>query len=290
MMAEQSLNYINQNIERLNDLTIKSASMKAFQTVSDDPADATAAMTIKSSIQSGQNYLSNANDINSWMSMSDQAFSDMSKLLINAQTKVESGLTDTMSAEERQNSLAPELDTMLQEMLDLSNSTYMDRYIFSGYQVNTKPFSLSTTDPNTVNYNGDGGLMQLDIGTGQTMTMNINNSAVFTSTFSAIIRARNALQTNNLTELNASLTDIQTSINSVNDLTSTNGARQRQVKSVINHLEKSNLTLKSLLSKKEDANMAEVAVMLANQQTVYEAVLDVGKRAISLVNLFDILQ
>jgi flagellar hook-associated protein 3 FlgL len=290
MIADQTANYISQNMERYNDLIVKSSSQKQFQNVSDNPAQAAASMTIKSSIQSGEGYKATAQNVSSWMDITDSAFSKMSSTLIKAITQVQSGLTDTTSADERANSMAPALDTMVDEVMDLANSTYMNQYIFSGYQINTKPYALSTANPDTVVYSGDAGQMQQDIGTGQSVTMNINNSTVITGVFNSLIRARNALKNNDMTELNASLTDLNTSLSNVGDLSSTNGARQRQVDTMIDHLDKSNLTLKSLLSTKEDANMAEVAVMLTNQQTTLQTVLEVGTRAISALNLFDYLK
>lgn len=290
MIADQTINYMNQNLEKLNEISVMSASQKQFQSVSDNPTQAASAMTIKSSIRTGETYQSTAENVSSWMTLTDDTLQKVASVIVEALGNVEQGLSDTVSAEERLNSIAPELDTMLSEVMDLSNTTYMNKYIFAGYQINTKPFSVSTSDPDVVNYNGDDGQMQQDIGTGQTVTMNTNNSGALGSVFSAIIRARNALQTNDMTELNASLTDLNTSLNGISDLTSTNGARMRQVESVITHLGKSNLTLKALLSEKEDANMAEAAVLLSNQTTIYQAVLEVGDRAISALSLFDILQ
>lgn len=290
MIADQAIHYINLNTERLNDLTLKSASMKEFDSFSDDPAAAAAALTIKSSISTGENYLSNANNVSSWMRMTDTALSKMASVINDALQKVEAGLNDTVGADERQNSYAPELDTMISEMLDLANSSYMDKYIFGGYQITNKPYEISSSDPNAVIYNGDGGMMQQNIGTGQNVTMNINDNAGMNTVFNALIRARNAFQNNDTTELANSLTDLNTALNSVNTMTSTNGARWRQVKSVIDHLGKSKLTLNALLSEKEDANMAEVAVLLKAQETTYQVVLEVGNRAISALSLFDYLQ
>ena len=64
----------------------------------------------------------------------------------------------------------------------------------------------------------------------------------------------------------------------------------RQVDAAIDHLGKTNLTLKSLLSEREDVNMAEAIAMMQGQETTYQAVLEVGQRAISALNLFDVLQ
>jgi flagellar hook-associated protein 3 FlgL len=290
MIADQTINSMNRSLERLNELSIQAASMKKYQNVSDNPVEVTSALTIKSSIRTAESYKSTAQGVDSWMTETDQTLRKISALLITASNKVEASLNDTVSADERLNSYAPELDTMLNEVLDLSNTTYMNRYIFAGFKVDSKPFTVSTTDPNVVNYNGDAGVMQQDIGAGQSVTMNINNSGALGAVFDAIIRARNALRANDTTTLNATLTDLSSALSGINDIASSNGARMRQVESVIEHLDTSQLTLKSLLSQKEDANMAEAAVLLKNQETTYQAVLEVGNRAISALSLFDILK
>jgi len=64
----------------------------------------------------------------------------------------------------------------------------------------------------------------------------------------------------------------------------------RQVDSAANFLETVKLETKSLLSEKEDTNMAEGIALLANQQTTYQAVLEVSQRAISALSLFDYLR
>ncbi len=290
MISNQMIKYMNDTQAKKDALSLQVASGKLYENASDNPADVSAAMTIKSTLQTGKTYLENANRIDGWMDTSDQAFSQMSSLMIRATTLIQSGLSDTLSADERATSLAPEMSGILDEALDIANTTYLDQYIFSGYQVNTKPYEIDPTDSSQVLYHGDDGLMQHDIGTGQTVTTNVNSSSSMQAMFNAIIRARNALLSDDRTELEAALTDINNAQDTVGDLQATNGARMRQVDNAITYLEKSNLTLKSLLSEKEDVNMAEAIVNLTNMETTYEAVLEVGQRAISSLNLFDLLR
>ncbi len=246
MIADQTINSMNRSLERLNDLNVQAASMKKYQNISDNPVQVTSALTIKSTIRTAEGYKTTAQGVNSWMTETDQTLQKIASLLITASNKVEASLNDSVSAEERLNSFAPEMDTMLTEVLDLANTKYMDRFIFAGFKVDAKPFTVSTSDPNVVNYNGDDGLMQQDIGAGQTVTMNINNNSALGNVFNAIIRARNALQVNDTTTLSTTLTDLSSALNGINDITSTNGARMRQVESVIEHLDTSKLTLKCL--------------------------------------------
>jgi len=289
-VTNQMIQYMNDTKARMNELSNQISSGKLFQNPSDNPAQVADAMTIKSTLRTGQTFLDNANRISGWMEASDKAFSQLSTLSIRATGLIQKGLSDTIGPNERINALASEMDGILYEAMDMANSTFMGQYIFSGYQIHTRPFEVSATDPNIVQYNGDAGIMHHDIGTGQSVSTNINNSASMQALFNAVIRARNALQTDNRAELEASLTDISAAQDEIGNLRSTNGARMRQVDSAINYLEKSNLTLKGLLSEKEDVNMAEAIANLTNQETTYQAVLEVGQRAISALNLFDLLR
>jgi flagellin-like hook-associated protein FlgL len=166
----------------------------------------------------------------------------------------------------------------------------MGKYIFSGYQINTKPYEVSSVDPNIVEYHGDAGIMQHDLGPGQTISTNVNADIALSALFNAVIKARNALLANDRSELDASLANLKSAEGFVSEIRATNGARMRQVDAAIDHLGKTNLTLKSLLSEREDVNMAEAIAMMQGQETTYQAVLEVGQRAISALNLFDVLQ
>ncbi len=290
MMTNRMIQYMNDNKEKLADLNNQVASGKKYHAYSENPSQVAASQTIRSSLNTSKIYIETANEIDNWMDATDIAFNQIQTALINATTLVERGLSDTMGADERANSIAPELDSILDQLLTTTNASIQDKYIFSGFQVNIKPFSVSATDPDVIEYHGDNGIMNHEIGVGQSVQKNINNPTVMNSMFNAVIRAKNALLNNDMTELNGSLTDLNNAMTSVGDLSATNGARQRQVSSSIDHLELANLSLKNLLSDKEDVNMAEAVAMLTSQETTYKAVLEVGQRAISALNLFDVLQ
>jgi flagellar hook-associated protein 3 FlgL len=253
MATNNAIQYMNANKERLTALQNLVASGKQFQSASDNPARAAASLTLKSSLQTGQNYLNNAGEINAWMETTDLAISQITDLITKATTAVTKGLSDTIGADERRTALAPEVDMLLENAISVANTSHLGKYIFSGYQINTKPYEVSSVDPNIVEYHGDAGIMQNDLGPGQSISTNVNANSALSTLFNAVIKARNALLAND-------------------------------------HLGKTNLTLKSLLSEREDVNMAEAIAMMQGQETTYQAVLEVGQRAISALNLFDVLQ
>ena len=79
-------------------------------------------------------------------------------------------------------------------------------------------------------------------------------------------------------------------MDTISQYRASNGARMREVDSAANFLESVKIETKSMLSENEDLNMAEGIALLANQQTTYEAVLEVSQRAISALSLFDYLR
>lgn len=290
MITNNAIQYMNANKERLTNLQNTIASGKQFQSASDNPALAASSLTLNSTLKTNQVFLNNANEIDAWMQTSDLALSTLGDVITKVRSAITRGLNDTMGASERASSVAPEVAMLLENAVSVANTSHQGKYIFAGYQVNKAPFEISTVNPNVVNFSGDNGVIQHDLGPGQSITTNLNASTGFNALFNAIIRAKNALLNNDRTELDASLGDIQSAENGISELRAMNGARMRQVETSIDHLDKTNLTLKSLLSEKEDVNMAEAIAMMQGQETTYQAVLEVGQRAISALNLFDVLK
>jgi flagellin-like hook-associated protein FlgL len=196
--------------------------------------------------------------------------------------------------------------------VEIGNTSVNGQYIFSGYQVNQKAFTLTAAatplpdyqgtafTPQTVAYTGDQGNMQRSLGPDQAVTLNVRGDQAILGFLQNLVLANNALRQNNIHNTGNPLTDpltLQTALSGVKSTLETmdqyrtsNGARLRQVESAANFLETVQLETKSLLSENEDTNLAEGIALLANQKTTYEAVLEVSQRAISTLSLFDYLR
>jgi flagellar hook-associated protein 3 FlgL len=173
--------------------------------------------------------------------------------------------------------------------------------------------------PKVLNYRGDTGIMQRTLGPDQTVPMNVRGDQAIQQFIEDLIVASNALTQNNIHDpatapayvapynappyntgpyfapatlptLQEALTKVKSSADIVNQYRTSNGARMRQVDSAANFLETIKIETKNLLSQKEDTNMAEGIALLTNQQTTFQAVLEVSQRAISALTLFDYMQ
>jgi flagellin-like hook-associated protein FlgL len=177
------------------------------------------------------------------------------------------------------------------QSVDIANTKHNGKYIFAGFATKsaTPPFVLDAAHT-AVTPNDDTHSIQLNISPGQTMTTNFIGRAIFAPLFQALIDARDALLSNNAANIQPTITSLQTAMDPVTTALTTNGARQRQLQVTIDTMESSKIQLKSLLSSKEDVNMAEAISQLANQETTYQSVIEVSQRAINTINLFDVLR
>jgi flagellar hook-associated protein 3 FlgL len=307
MMTNQAIQNMAQNLEKVSNLQSKIASNKRFQVPSDDPLRASTSLNLRSQLQTLESYSETASLTENWQTATDNAFDQLEQIAVRANDLILSGLNDTLSGSERANTLGAEMQELIAETVEIGNTSVNGQYIFSGYQVNQKAFSLTNGasifdyagnpyTPKVANYLGDQGVMQRSLGPDQSVALNVRGDQAILGFLQNLITASNALIQNNVHNtgnpltLEASLGNLKTSIDTLDQYRTSNGARLRQVTSAFNFLESVKLETQNLLSENEDINLAESIALLANQQTTYEAVLEVSQRAISALSLFDYLR
>lgn len=311
MVTGNAVKNIADNLEKIHSLQGKLASTKQFQVPSEDPGRASTSLSLRSNLQKLESYTDAASMAENWMTANDNAFDQLEQIATRANSLILSGLNDALSGEERF-ALNSEMQSLVNRAVEAGNSSVNGQYIFSGYQINQKAFGLSdspttltdykgnTFTPKVVAYLGDAGSMQRSLGPDQSVTLNVRGDQSILGLVQNLILASNALAQNNVHKTGDPLTDpltlestlsgVKSSLDTLSQYRASNGTRMRQVESAANFLESIKIETKSLLSENEDMNMAEGIALLANQQTTYEAVLEVSQRAISALSLFDYLR
>ncbi len=311
MMADNAIQNMTNNLEKVSKMQGKIASTKQFQNPSEDPLRASTSLNLRSHLQTLESYTDTAALSQNWMTATDNAFDQMEQIAIRANDLILNGLNDTLSGSERAKALGTEMQELVAQAVELGNTSVNGQYIFSGYQVNQKAFTLTngvpildyagnSFTPKVVTYVGDQGTMQRSLGPDQSVALNVRGDQAISKFLETLIVASNALTQNNIRNtgnlgtdpltLESSLGELKTSIDTLDQYRTSNGARMRQVESAASFLESVKIETKSLLSDNEDINMAESITLLANQQSTYEAVLEVSQRAISALSLFDYLR
>lgn len=312
MMVDNAIQNMADNLEKMSKLQGKIYTGKQFQNASEDPARASVSLSLRSNLRTLETYADTAETTKNWMTASDNALDQLEQIAVRAQNLILRGLNDTLSGSERASALGAEMQDLLNQAVEIGNTSVNGQTIFAGYQVNGKAFEMvdsSTTladykgdpfTPKVVNYIGDQGNMLRSLGPDQMVTLNVRGDQAILGFLQNLVLAGNALIQNNINKtgdpvndpltLQSALSGLKSSLDTMDQYRTSNGARLRQVESAANFLETVKLETKSLLSKNEDTNMAEGIALLANQQTTYEAVLEVSQRAISALSLFDYLK
>lgn len=107
----------------------------------DDPVNYLTAYNIQRSVDDATQYNRNANNALIWITNEDNELQNASKILSRAKDELAiQGINDSQDADSRK-AIAGEVLNIYQEMIDIGNSQYMDRYIFGGYETEDIPFT-----------------------------------------------------------------------------------------------------------------------------------------------------
>ena len=301
MMVENQIFHSTESLDKLNQLQEQISSGKEYQWASDNPSGAVAALTIRSTLEKHEAYIDTGQTMDGWLTATDSALASIESMLGRAINLTLDGTSDTMGTKERI-ALGKEIDIILRQAVDAGNTKHQDEFIFAGFKTNTQPFTLSDP-PDSVTYNGNNDPLKIEdiqrnIGPAQAITINVDGKILHgpdptnptASIFKALISTRDGLMTDDRAEIEAGLTDLKNVMESIKNKHTEIGARQREVRAALQGMEKTKIELQGLLSKKEDANMAEAISNLREQETVYKTVLEVGSRTLSTMSLFDYMR
>ena len=179
-------NQLTQSLDRtLKDYSIlnnKLSTGKKILAPSDDPNGTMRSLDYKLRINNNGQYKQNIdfvstslNFTNTIMTSVNTALSTITSLV----TKNASGPQDAMN-QATDSALAGSLKDTL---LSLANTKYMNQYIFSGFASDVKPYDAGTVLP--YDYQGDAGVVNVQIDTGATMQANVTGNNAFSYTLAA---------------------------------------------------------------------------------------------------------
>lgn len=289
-MVNNAIQHMASSKDTIARLQSKIAAGKQNLAPSDDPVSTSQSMSMRSTLVNLQAYRNTTDLAREWMNATDFSLGQLETVTIRAIGLVTRGLSDTMGRDERAFSLATEISAMINQVVQTGNASHKGEYIFSGYQIHAQPFPADYAA--SLIYNGDSGVLQRSIGPGQNVILNVPGESIIRPLVEGLVAARDALQAvaYDPNTLQTALEALQSYLNTLESQRTTLGARIRQVQTATDGIEKTEIELKGLLSRKEDLDFAEAISLLRGQETSYQAVLEVSRRAISALSLFDYLR
>jgi flagellar hook-associated protein 3 FlgL len=275
----------------LKSLNEKIASGKNLNRLSDDPIALVEAMKFKTAARQMDQYGRNLNTAASWFTASESALSQTLDLVGRARELAVQMSSSSQDAENR-NAAAAEIGDLLDHAISLGNTDLSGRYIFSGFETGTAPFTkIVVGGVETAQYNGDTNDFQVQVGKDQNLTAGRNGQTVFMDSglFSTLGGLKKALEDDDLAGIGTQLENLTSVENYLNSQIADIGVRQNQAQVRENILSQLQFELKDQLSRVEDADIAEVIIQLNAKQLTYQAALAAASRVseMSLLNYMD---
>ncbi len=158
----------DQNMAQLDRL----ASQKDIRKLSDDPIGATQVIRFRDTILDLQQYQKNIDYSKGLLERSEASLGSIADNLIRAKELAVAMANDTYDANSRE-AASREVREIMDELVQLGNTTFNGRFIFGGFRNQTPPLSLDG------DYLGDDGAIFLQVSKGNFRQVNLQARSIF---------------------------------------------------------------------------------------------------------------
>ncbi len=294
---------LNQTLQRLEKLQYESSVGKKFRVPSDDPIGASKSLKFNTDISKVEQYLRNAKDAKAWLLETESVLNEINTVLHRANVLTVQAANGPN--EEDLPKIRDEIVELREHLIQLANSTYAGRTLFTGFKTDEKLLNDDGT------YNVDiknAEVFVYNVGVAEKVPVNTLGNKVFGSgagnytdevgegdkayliqVFDDLALALDPNNPDSHNVIQESLTKIKDSMNQILSVTSELGARTNRLELTESKLEDQLLTLQELLSFNEDVSLPDALMRLAIEENVYRASLGVGARIIQ-PSLMDFLR
>jgi flagellar hook-associated protein 3 FlgL len=259
---------------RMADLQGQLASGKRLTRPSDDPFAMLGAITYRSAKALADQHKHNADIGLANMRLAESAVTEMSELMSRANSIVISGANGATSQEGRQ-AMASEMQKIMDQLLATANSkSATGGYLFAGFKTDTKPFAVNPSGPPPITYQGDSGRQLIEVGPGNLTPANQLLSGEVLAAYTALEDAKSRLEAGDTAGLSGvSLQLVESASSGLRSARGDIGLNARRFTDAAQIAVRRSDDFTALISEREDADIAEVAVGLQAAQTTYQAAL-----------------
>jgi len=282
MLTRTFLQNLSRNLASLDKLQNQLSTGRKIAKPSDDPVVAVRGMTYRSALVEIEQFKRNVDEGLTWLEMTDNALDEATNLLQRARELLVRGLNGgAMTAEDRA-AMAKEIAQIKEQLGHVANTAVAGRYIFAGTDTKNPPYDAQTGT--WINQNGQDILVE--IGKGIYLPINVLGKDVFAvpdaanGIFGILDAIARGLDGDATVDLNAQLGKLDEQLDNLLAVRATVGARMNRFELIRYRLEADEVNVTRLLSKEEDADMAEVITNLKTAENVYRAALAAGARII----------
>lgn len=292
----QFLSTVNSIHKRMERAQNQLSSGRKVNTVSDDPDQISSLLTARASLESSKQISSNLGRVQTEVNAAEKGLQQASKAFERARVLGAQGATSTADGDSRA-TLAIEIEGILDQLVGISRTTVEGRYIFSGDQDQSAPYSIDVTQaiPISAYAGGSTSTREIQHPNGSRFIVSKTAQEIFDATnpadnvFTTLTALRDALKTSDQTGIRTALDTATTAGAHLERQLAYYGTRQNRVTEAIDFGKKHEQDLTAQIGDIENADVVEAILELQQGQTQLQAALQ-SRGQLRRQSLFDFLR
>ena len=285
------------NAGRLLKMEERVATEKLINRPSDDPIGMGKVLDYRKTISSIDQYQNNIVSAKSKSEFTVTLLENLQDLLSQAKEVAVTYSGGELDPALKESTLQ-QVEGIYDQVMEIANTKYGDVYLFAGHQTDARPFTADT-DYNAT-YNGDGGKINVIVGEGAQIRINLTGDEVFTGTavasgtnvFEDLKALKDALEAVpfDATAVSNLEQKLATGVDQVESAAARQSITYKRLETTEGHWDKFKNSVLDLLSRTEDVDLATAIVDLQAQETAYETSLAAASKMLNKKSLIDFLR
>jgi flagellar hook-associated protein 3 FlgL len=269
------VNAVTADQQQLNTALEQVSTGKSVNQPSDNPAATAAYIDNQTESDTVDQFTQNVSTVEGGLQTADSALTSVVNNLNQAIQLGTEAANGTNSTAELQG-MAKQIQSIQQTVMNLANTSYQGTYLFAGTASTTAPYVADSSSSSGVSYVGNNETNSIDVGAGQTVTINQPGSNIFDASGSDVFQALSNLSTAISTNTNVSgaLSQLESAYNTVSAQQTFYGNTIDQLNSINDNLSEEQLSLSTQASNLISANPAQAESNLVQDDTTLTAALE----------------
>jgi len=288
LLIDRTLQNLRNQTRQLLRTQDQLATGRRVVNISDDPLAARLGVATRTAIQQNEQFLANINAAQPTIRETDTNLQNLVDIVQRVRELTLQAGNETNTQPDL-DSIAVEIDQILEQALDIGNHTTNNRFIFAGTR-STQPAFTATRAPDgtitNVTYEGNDGRINVAVSERLDIQVNEPGSAVFNPAggvdlFQVLVDVRDDLRAGNQADLqNIRLDELEQAEEQTLATLARVGGRTRRIDAVDENIREINAQLEQTFSEAIDADFAETIVNLNAQENAFQAALSAAGRVI----------
>lgn len=297
MMSSIFTSNLRKQTEAMLQLQEQIATQKRINRPSDDPNGMARVLTGRSTLAAMEQYMDNILQGKNRLEFTEENLKMVDDLVQQARRVAEEKNGKDVTREERQFAAA-QVKEIFEQVMQLANSKWGERYMFAGHQTATAPFAAEdSNDPYAVAYRGDDGSFRYTVADGVDVRVDADGANYFQNAdnggvniFDELHDLIEGLENSDLEQgsdqIRATVDPLNKAHVQIMNKRTEAGPKLKRLQVTEQHWLNIQKTIQEAIGREEDADLAQAIIELKNLETAYQSTIAAASRIIqpSLVN------